>query len=134
MTVVRDLYPLPVPPNSVNVDTLRQAKLCRAVKARVMKQHHKDALEAEVVTALNSLYGGDYSFDSTEHQQSLAQTVALQHIHEVCEAAGAPTISASAALRELCGTSPGYSEPESRAKYQRGLVSLPTAAARVDSG
>ena len=99
-----------------------------------MKQHHKDSLEAEVITALNSLYGGDFSFDPNEHQQSLAQTVALQHIHEVCEAAGPPTTSAAAALRELCGSTPGYSEPESRAKYQRNLVSLPSAAARVDGG
>ena len=130
MVVPRNPLPLPLSDPRLPLPDCRG--VCRSVRSRVRRAFHSGQWAVDVAEALNNLSGEE---PTDMHELSLMQAHSLSHIKQVVDSASAPSLSPAAAFSALCGHRAGYSkEPEPRAKFQRGLVSLPTRGATCDTG
>ena len=124
MVVARE--PLPLPDRFDDIGQYENFRsTTRRRRALARRSAEVSSWNREISCSLNWLYGREAcpDFDAP----SKVQADGLEHFANEVQRAGHPTCTAAAALRELCGSEPGYDlEPAKAATYRSGSIALPS--------
>ena len=133
MAALRELLPCPRPYCVEPTALTETPSVWRSVRSRHRRVLHEKVWTNEAVDSLDQLYGTRH-VESESQTFSLAQRRSINHIREQISHMGAPTCTATEAVRELCGQRPGYEDPGPCAPFDRGKISLPNCGGLVDGG